>query len=564
MATVVNFGGRQCIEPGAYATTVYTPTSVVNVAQFGNVMIIDTGNDPNYTRSTKDWQELGVSLPAGVTKLEFSGGAGINGESAKGGKAVYEFDAIEDFRDFLGGGELAAIAEKLFTPRSGAAGAPKVFYTRAAKTTPAQIGSLELDTQIDLEITLKNEGILGNGVLSNGVLKVGYAVDVVGNASDGYTMRIHRGNFGGYDSAGDRINGYSWETAFGEVIAESPVLMNNGSTAEFIQWCKTDPTLNAIASINRYAEEQNFTTINAKTLTAFTGGTTTYLDGSSMSDVMDAIEEMDITFFLATNMSIDGATDSATNAKIFTHIKTQARYGSILFVPAGEGDDDLFGTGAGTSQSVAKYYNDAKVVVVHGAPETARLDNPRDVKQLPTVYLAAAIMGLNAGMAAQTPITFKQVGYNAFKYDLKRKEREKALQAGIMHVRNVNGSWCVNQGITSLQDNLQTYDPQGNSMELSIELIKAQVNKELMIDAQTRFTGQNAAQASPESVKNFTETKLQSLVAERGADNLILNWKNVKVTTKNSDYYINYDFVPNVPVNKLFFVGNVLDFTVSA
>ena len=43
MSTVVNFHGKNYIEPGSYAATVYNPTSVVNVAEFGNVMIIDTG-----------------------------------------------------------------------------------------------------------------------------------------------------------------------------------------------------------------------------------------------------------------------------------------------------------------------------------------------------------------------------------------------------------------------------------------------------------------------------------------------------------------------------------------
>ena len=164
-------------------------------------------------------------------------------------------------------------------------------------------------------------------------------------------------------------------------------------------------------------------------------------------------------------------------------------------------------------------------------------------------------------MAAQTPLTFKRLGYQSFAYDLKKREREKALQAGIMHTRNVSGYWCVNQGITTLQDNKQTIALDGQSFELSIELIKAQMNKELILEGQTRFTGQTAAQATPESVKNFTETKLESFVATMGNDNLIISWRNVKVTANNGDYFIYYDFVPNVPVNKTFFVGNILDFT---
>ena len=89
MSTVVNFHGKNCIEPGSYAATVYNPTSVVNVAEFGNVMIIDTG--------------LSLATVNG-TATEFAGGSGVNGDLAKGLKSVYEFDNYEDFLAFMGGG----------------------------------------------------------------------------------------------------------------------------------------------------------------------------------------------------------------------------------------------------------------------------------------------------------------------------------------------------------------------------------------------------------------------------------------------------------------------------
>ncbi len=203
------------------------------------------------------------------------------------------------------------------------------------------------------------------------------------------------------------------------------------------------------------------------------------------------------------------------------------------------------------------------MVVVHGAPIVPRKDR-NGTKQLHTIYLAAAIVGLNAGLAPQTPLTFKQVKYQMFAYDLKKREREKALQLGIMHVRNVSGQWVVNQGVTTLQDNKKTIANDGQSFELSIELIKAQLNKELILEGELRFTGQTAAQASVQSVKNFTETKLASLVAYPGSDNLILSWKNTKVTVKTGDYFISYDFVPNVPVNKTFFIGNILDLSIQS
>ena len=86
MATVVNFQGRNYIEPGAYAAIVYNPTSVVNVAEFGNVMIIDTGLSLN---------------TVGGQQLEFAGGSGVKGQLAQGLKSVYEFTSYEDFLAFI-------------------------------------------------------------------------------------------------------------------------------------------------------------------------------------------------------------------------------------------------------------------------------------------------------------------------------------------------------------------------------------------------------------------------------------------------------------------------------
>ena len=268
-----------------------------------------------------------------------------------------------------------------------------------------------------------------------------------------------------------------------------------------------------------------------------------------------------MTFFLATNTEVSKGIDANTTGRLFTFLKNDAKFTEFMVIPGGSSDTDLFGE-SNSSQAIAKYYNSGQVAVIHGSPIVNRKDG-NGTKTLPSIYLAAAIIGLNAGKSPQSPLTFQRIGYQSFVYDLKKKEREKALQAGIMHVRNVSGYWCINQGVTTLQDNKRTIAADGQSMELSIELIKAQLNKELIIDGATRFTGKTAAQASPQTVKNFVETKLQSLTATADSDNLILSWKNVKVSAKNSDYFVTYDFTPNLPVNKVFFTGNILDFQVT-
>ena len=554
MATVVNFQGKNYIEPGSYAAIVYNPTSVVNVAEFGNVMIIDTG--------------LSLATVNDVAS-EFAGGSGVKGQLAKGLKSVYEFDNYEDFLSFMGGGFVGDLANKIFTPLDGAAGAPKLYYVRAATTVPAVIDLLvattgtgtEQDPTVNHKLTLtcKNEGLCGNGIEVNSVLKVGYYGQIIaGVAANTYKLVVYKGTYMGEDKDGEPYGPYNLAESKPNLIIESDEF---ATLQELYDWAKSSKAV--LAHFNVAMSGVGSTALAAVAKTLASGGTTTYLADGEYAATLEAIQEMDITFFLTTNLNAKSGAgiDAGTNGKLFTHLKQTAKFTEHMFVAGGEKDDDLFGD-SNTSQSIAKYYNSDQVVVVHGAPIVTRKDK-NGTKQLNAIYLAAAIMGLNAGMAAQTPLTFKRVGYQAFAYDLKKREREKALQAGIMHVRNVSGYWCVNQGITTLQNNKKTIADDGQSFELSISLIKAQLNKELILDGQIRFTGLTAAQASPQSVKNFTETKLASFVASPGNDNLIITWKNVKVVAKNSDYFITYDFVPNVPVNKTFFVGNILDFVVS-
>lgn len=535
MATVVNFHGKNYIEPGSYAVSVYNPTSVVNVSEFGNVMIIDTGLAKN-------------------GDYEFAGGSGIHGELNKGLKSVYEFDNYEDFLSFMGGGLVGDIAQKIFTPRDGVAGAPKLFYCRAATTKCANI-TLTFGSGNSLILKCKNEGEVGNGVIDGGVLKVGYAARVITGSDDPskFKCQVYRGSFMGVDKDGEPYGSASLSKATGNLLTESEEFE---TLEELYNWARSDKYILANFVVSMTGVKTS--NISAVTLTAATGGKTEWLKDSEYADVLEAISELDVTFFLATNTSVGDGISSATTGRLFTFLKNDAKFTEFLVIPGGSSDSDLFGE-SGSSQAIAKYYDSEQVVVVHGAPIVNRKDG-NGTKELPSIYLAAAIIGLAAGQAPQQPLTFKRVGYQSFTYDLKKKEREKALQAGIMHVRNLSGYWCVNQGITTLQDNKKSIASDGQTMELSIALIKAQLNKELIVDSANRFIGDTSAvNASPQTIKNFTETKLSSLTAKTGEDNLLKSWKNVKVVQKNSDFQITYDFAPNLPVNKLFFTGNILD-----
>jgi hypothetical protein len=110
-----------------------------------------------------------------------------------------------------------------------------------------------------------------------------------------------------------------------------------------------------------------------------------------------------------------------------------------------------------------------------------------------------------------------------------------------------------------MQNNNLLISANGQSPEIQIMRIIHQINKELKINATTRFVGGNLFTASAEEIKLFTEGYLQSRSVRALQDNLIIRFENVKVELVNDYWNIEYCFVPNGPINKLFFTGYILD-----
>ncbi len=532
MSTVVKIGGKSYIEPGAYAFTKYNPTSVNNVSNFGNVLIIDT---------------VGYGLNLN-NAIELTGGSGIDGELNKGIKSVYEFTDIQSFRKFTGGGKLTNLVRKVFDPMSdtnleGTPGAPKVYYVRAATTVAAKCVIPAATGVAAGAITLvcKNEGISGNTYLSS-VLKAGYLAQVENTSSTSRRLKISKGTFEGQDSNGEPYGQYSLVDSTPEVVFYSEEYTTVGQLYEALL---KDSNISSHFVIS---VPQSFD----RALLVGVSGTYDFEDGASsytgqLDNVFEAITELDYNFVLSLEVA-----DSVNNSAILTHLRTNAKFQAVMF--CAQEDSEV-----ASAVTDSEYYNNEQVVQTIGSPIVPKKITSGN-KTLDPVYLTASVLGLVAGAAPQTPLTFKRVGYSNFLKDYTKKEREQLLQGGVMHVRNISGYWCVNQGITTVQDNLNTVALDGQTRELSIVNIKAQINKELILEGEKRFVGNTIAQSSPESIKNFTETKLASFIATPGNDNLIMSWKNVKVTVANGDSTVTYDFVPNVPLNKVFFIGNMLDF----
>jgi hypothetical protein len=94
--------------------------------------------------------------------------------------------------------------------------------------------------------------------------------------------------------------------------------------------------------------------------------------------------------------------------------------------------------------------------------------------------------------------------------------------------------------------------------------IAALLNKELKLNMENQFVGQNANNASPADVKSFTEGYLSVRTATATEDNLILWSGNVTVSLSGTDMQVQYAFRPNGPVNRIFITGVMLNVEASA
>lgn len=649
MATAISVNGKTVTRPGVYALTKSGIKNPSPNLSYGNVCIIDDG--------------IGTM---------WGGGSGVSGTLKSGVDAVYELTTIQQFRDFVKGGELWNLAKPLFKPaENGINGISKAFLVRACETTPATI-SYTFDAGSVTFQTL-DEGVNANGVLAGSILNKGYACKIVKNTTTGkYIIQFYAGTYKGIDP----LNRVSYDG-----LTQTTALANNflsskecSTVQELIDWCNTsnefkavfnltvgtsssntaaaatfdctplatvldipitlrvnDPVLGLVelgshtpttgatatsiaaafkAIVNTYAHGYSAdNTAGSLTVTApasygasingnalgfyystgsasadFAGGVdvaSSFIDGdvtdntgynlasggtevyttAAFNAAIEAIKETDNTFFLATSYGVTNAI-GLNNTKIFDYLENDSKYEKFMVVGAGYDKSEFAGT-SGTSEAVSKYYNSDKVITVHGAAKETSKAGFLVRSQL---YKAAAVLGRLAGVAPQTPLTFKNIAIDGEIHSLTDTEKEFALSVGILttHFDSELGYFVIQQGINSLQNNQYLINEDASSFDIAVKRIEAQLNKEICIRAKQVFfskttTGPNRTTVSEENVKAWLEGFLQTKVATSLTDNLIIRFGNINVEYQSDNIFVTYEFVPIFPVNKAIFTGTLLD-----
>ena len=380
-----------------------------------------------------------------------------------------------------------------------------------------------------------------------------------------FMIEFYEGTYRGLSMAGNEISGLTTSQSSPNLIATS---LEFDNIDELIQWCKTDFAFSARFELDSDSWQINGTgAVDSVDLATYSNpnlaqnGATDYA-ADDLDATLEAIKELDNTFFLADRWGADAA--GTQNTKIWNHIQNDAEMNKFMIVGGGK-DITKFQGSPDSSIDVAKYYDSSDVTVVHSGVKRPIIGNGVGLEKLDAIYHAANVVGRLGGLEPQTPITFKNLIWTDFIHPLGQKEREKALQGGVLHNRFVPGIGnVVNQGINSLQRNTQLINPDGTSFEISVMRIAAQLNKELILNMRPLFIGNNIGTITPADVKSFVESYLISRTATDSTDNLIINFKNVTVRLIQDYYDVKYGYVPNGPINKIFVTGFMLDANLSA
>lgn len=555
MATSVYFDGRLRTLPGVYSTITSGDSTATRFLDYGTVLLIDTG----------------------VYGAGFGGGSGINGENLSGRDAIYEFDNLQNFRDFVKGGMFWKCAEALFQPdpyNADAVGISKLLYVRACKTTAAKM-TLETtgggSNGGTLVVRTLDEGLNANGVLEEvdtvNYLKQGYAYTVSAGQDDPTAMVVSfwRGTFTGIYK--DPVTNVQLSYNELTVAQSDPLLICQSpeckTMAELISWCQTDSgfgtrfILDDASVINGTGEIDASDIAGLEGYQVAIGGTETYTPNVDIEAVLKEITDVEYNIVFTDQVGANG--DSALQKKIIAHRNGEAKFDKFVYVGAYDDRNNY-----PESLAMAKTFNNAYIVCVHGGIGTASDMVASKIRWWGVFYNLCQVIGRVSGKPPYIPVTNKTIGGDKLQFIPDEREQKKALDAGLVVVypNPYLKRFVILQGVTTLQDNTLMFNKKGDSFSIQFMRILAQLNKECVVNAEIDLRGDengvNINTLSKGSLETWTINFLQQRVATENQDNLIMRFQNVVATLVDDYYKVTYEVVVNNEVTKIFFTGFLL------
>jgi hypothetical protein len=551
MATEMNFEGRRITLPGVYSTIKSGIKNPPISLPYGNVLLIDTGSGAGY-----------------------GGGAGINGELASGQDVIYPIDNIADFRTTVKGGYWYTLAKPLFKPLNspGVNGISTLYYVRAA-TTIASTMTFNPEGTIGgygagigggtFVVKCRDEGVIGNGSLTDGELRKGYAFKLSAGVLNPakFIMTFYLGTFTGLAGDGFPYGDVIEVSSNPKVVAKSREFTD---MADLIDWATNDSGFQnyfnlASSTIVGIGDITADDLVDFSTYQLAIGGTESF-DSDDLAAALEAVATLRYSFLLSDKFGDDA--QDVDNDTLLSHVlDINTSFEKMIFIGGGSTSSKFTQTNG--SIPIAQHFDSDRVVVVHGGVKVDSSITPNKIREWDSLYNTVAVLGRIAGLAPQTPGTFKILPYSGLLHQLTNSEKEQGLKAGVLMVHYdtqlLNPAYTILQAVNSLQDNINMINENGTSNEISIRRIASQLNLELTINARRDLLGQEAGPnlktLSDRTIIDWMISQLQSHTATATEDDMIIAFQNISVKTNQDSKFVTYEFKPNSPVNKFFMTG---------
>ena len=537
MSTKIKFGNKVIQLPGTYSRVISGQNNPPRDLDYSKLLIID--ND---------------DLAATHSGNGILGGAGVNGTLASGKDAVYSLKDISEFRDFVGYGWWYKAAEALFNPDGRSQGVSEVLVIKPATTVPASMtfsptgGGTAGGT---FKFLTRDESAAANGV-DTAILTSGYGFSIVTGVYDTskWIFKIFRGNVRGNYIDGLPYEGDLLTAVKPTLIAQSPEFNN---VAELIAWAKSDAAFGRYFALDATSAVTGTGVVTGADISGLTtyvlasGGSATY---DSLDDIFEVIKDLNYNYILTTSSTANPSTDAGI-LKIVDHITNEAKYDKTLIIG---GHDDTIASTIGYAET----FDNPRVNVVHGAIKKVSNIVSSGFREWNSFFHAAYYAGRILGLAPEVPVTFKDINIDGLVAPLTDKQKVQADSSGVVvtYFDEDFGRFVCLHGVNTFQDSDFVLNNQGQSHLIQVERIKAQLNKELIInsklDLMSNPVGLNRFTLSEEDAVEWTKVYL-----ERKIGTLLVEWRNVTATTVEDVILVDYEASPNSEIKGIFFTGRL-------
>lgn len=463
-----------------------------------------------------------------------TGVVAVIGES-KGGltyedNTVYSSTQPNFLKEIMKDGVAKRCVDFIFNPSIQYPGANKVIFVRAQKATKATITITQTvtETTTTLVLTTKDKGAY------------------LSDANNGYLWKLVAGTV---DSAKDVLM-LKFE---GNVIWTSPECSTFQDLINAIQNNTFVSSLFTVALTAGSASTEIDNSARTGSYAAAVGGTSPSMTGTDVDGALALLTTLGADHYFIADST------NTNHAKVASFVNNVCERKAIAF----------FGGAANETVSQVKVrasaFNTENTILCYPDIFVAKEDGSGS-ESLSPVYFAAMCCGLSAGLPTEMPLTYKTVnvlGFNPVEGEMSKAVREDLIKAGVLVGRNIPGIGLgINKGVNTLQNNgsmiYKTQNGDATSPEISIVKIKYQIISELMLNATKLFLGGTAASVSKEDVINFVKAYLNSRTSTFTQPNLLLSFKDVTAELKDDAWYVWFGFVPNTPINHVFFTGAML------